>query len=1436
MENGEPDHGNLSTIIYHYCMEIERTNSADLEAIRQEALRRHPEHADMLRDHFENEDFGRMLAVSNGRREEGAVLRKIAGYTLIDLIGSGGSGEVYKARHDETKRVVALKTLQLGRVDDETLARLENEFRVIAGLDHPNIIEIYDYQKIEGNLYYTMRYVEGDDLNRRLREFQRDPVLAARIVLQIAEAIRHAHQRNVLHRDLKPSNVMLDKFNKVYVCDFGLAKRLGEESDLTATGAILGTPSYMSPEQALGEKDAISELTDIYGIGAILYALLAGKPPFDGGKPSSTIRLVADREPTPPTKFNPMIPRDLEVIRYKAMERDPRRRYASAGELADDLRRFIEGRPIRARSVSWPTRVSMWARREPVLSSLAGGLFVTLIVAIVVVSLALRETLKERNLKEKERISAESARKAAELNERKARELAQISGLRLAYQHWRHGDVRNARQFFDDYRSGPVAPTGVFQFAWGRLDRIARPARGIKIRKDVRPAFSPDGRSLVCVEPDRSITLLDTQYYSRIYTELISEDIEALAFVDGGKTLIGYDSTGDATVWEVEPYRLVRLDLARGSKKRTGGEVAFVGESLVFVDRKGGIAGSNRLETRYSFYQNIGDENATAEVRVSRGGIDPWGISADGGTLAVGSRDGRIEFFDGSRWETRSEWKIGFAPASLALDRSGSTVAVADSAGSIFVLDRGSKKQNQLAGHVGAARSLAFAPDGLVVVSAGDDGVARVWNIQNQESVNILRGHERPIVHATFSPDGLRVATVDDDGLLCVRDARERLESESLVGSTAPAGPIAVSPDGGLIAVAARDHSLRLLDSADLGEYKHQYGDISEIISIKFSPKGEMISTLSTSGIVTSRYVQPRKYKYREDKIWSRSKILAMDYIDERGTIATVCDDGVLRFWEVESGREIDSAQAHRGAITSLATDPKTRRAATSGVDHEIKIWKYDDHDRLKGRTIARDLEVKALAFAPDGERLAAIDPSGDVLILNGEGSIDRKIGRLRSGVHTIVFSPDGSLLATEEGDFIVRLWNWRTGELFRELWNNGEQGIGLAFSPRDGAIYCVGRGEMLKVWDAKTWDIRAVMGKPSGPIVGLAFDPAGESLLGVVSDSYNVSRFHVPIGPREGIAIDRRVSTPLLMEYDQGAVGRTRRISRSLMNSTGYAIASARSADERVLAISNEDGQVIVYDIASRSIRSECFLRNVDKVYRNIINIGIEHFPIKRDYSRVDRAVSVALSPNGETLATLSGRDHVVTLWDVRSREAKAIERLPKGPGVYGRVAYSPDGDYLAVVDNETQVRLWSIAERRWVATLADSTSPVTSLRFSRDASLLAIGGRGGSIVIWSGKKESGGWSRATERSRLLGHSGVVHSLCFTPDGSGLASGGDDRSIRIWDLNHELELATFDGHAGSVLALEFSRDGGVLASGGSTPAGGGEILLWRSEKEKGPR
>jgi serine/threonine protein kinase len=305
----------------------------------------------------------------------------VAGYEILGVLGRGAMGVVYKARQRGLKRVVALKMILAGgHAGEHELARFRVEADAVAQLQHPNIVQIYEVGDEDSRPFFSLEYVDGGSLSKKIGGTPQPPVEAAAMVRQLAQGMECAHQNGVIHRDLKPANILLTHDGVPKITDFGLAKRLEDEAGQTHSGTILGTPSYMAPEQAEGKIHEIGPLADVYALGAILYEMLTGRAPFKAASVLDTLHQVRTQEPVGPTQLQPKVPRDLETICLKCLQKDPAKRYETAGTLAEDLRRFQSGEPIKARPVGRVERLWRWCRRNPKVAALLAGVAVALVL------------------------------------------------------------------------------------------------------------------------------------------------------------------------------------------------------------------------------------------------------------------------------------------------------------------------------------------------------------------------------------------------------------------------------------------------------------------------------------------------------------------------------------------------------------------------------------------------------------------------------------------------------------------------------------------------------------------------------------------------------------------------------------------------------------------------------------------------------------------------------------------------------------------------------------------------------------------------------------------------------------------------------------------------------------------------------------------------
>jgi tRNA A-37 threonylcarbamoyl transferase component Bud32 len=487
------------------------------------------------------------------RIEVGPVpLTRIAHYELIKEVGRGGMGVVFKARDVKLNRIVALKIIRGGALaNSDELLRFDKEATAAAQLHHPNIVAVFDCDVHYQQPYLSMEFIGGTSLSERLSLGPISGRRAAEYLELTARAVHYAHQRGIVHRDLKPANVLLDENDQPKVTDFGLAKQLQTDSDQTRTGAVLGTPSYMSPEQAEGRKD-VSPSSDIYSLGAILYELITGKPPFTGETPLATLNLVTEQEPIPPRVLMPSVDRDLETICLKCLEKTPGRRYATAESLADDLRRYLHGEPITARRVSVVGRAVKWVRRNPAWSLLTS---LSLATVIAFVAFSWYEVYVANDL----RRQAVQAKELAADRLEAMRHLLYLSEMRQALQTLRRADLDGVNRILHEHWRPKEGVTDLRDWEWyflkDRADR--RLAFGSHHGRAFAVAYRPDGKQIASAGGDLNrpgeVKIWDTRSGKLLHTLLGHKNtISALAWHPDKPILATASFDKTVRLWDVE--------------------------------------------------------------------------------------------------------------------------------------------------------------------------------------------------------------------------------------------------------------------------------------------------------------------------------------------------------------------------------------------------------------------------------------------------------------------------------------------------------------------------------------------------------------------------------------------------------------------------------------------------------------------------------------------------------------------------------------------------------------------------------------------------------------------------------------------------------------------------------------------------------------------
>ncbi len=558
--------------------------------------------------------------------------REFGDYELLEEIARGGMGIVYKARQKSLDRIVALKMLLFGpRASPEFVKRFRAEAVLAASLQHPHIVAIHEVGAHDGQQFFVMDYVAGPSLARLVGHQSLPARRAAGYLKTVAEAVHYAHECGILHRDLKPSNVLIDANDQPRVTDFGLAKRFEGDSQVTLTGQVLGSPNYIPPEQALGKRGKVSRQSDVYALGATLYHVLTGRPPFQGETLSDTLQQVLHTEPLAPQLLNSSIPRDLETICLKCLEKEPARRYATAQALADELNRFLNGQPVLARPIGRADKAWRWCQRNPTLAGTGA-------VAVLAVALGFAGVLWQLQ-------RAESQRRRAEAGEQFALQNAYAADLNQAQRSLEEGDFGRAVGLVDKYRPATNQPsTDMRHWEWRYLWQLCQSDESSTLCRYPTwigaVAVSPDGKVLAVQKGD-GVALWDWAGRRELRTLPVSGWRGAMAFSPVGSLLAAAscDATGQAevTLWDANTggakARLPHAVLVKSLSFSADGKL------LATMDGKGTIRVWD-VESQRSL-TNLVTSSGTVN-RVVR-------LSPDGSRLAFGDKDGCVRVLN---WRT----------------------------------------------------------------------------------------------------------------------------------------------------------------------------------------------------------------------------------------------------------------------------------------------------------------------------------------------------------------------------------------------------------------------------------------------------------------------------------------------------------------------------------------------------------------------------------------------------------------------------------------------------------------------------------------------------------------------------------------------------------------------------------------------------------------
>ncbi len=1013
-------------------------------------------------------------------------------YELLEEIGHGGMGVVYKARQKSLDRIVALKLLLFGpHALPESVKRFRAEAVATAALQHPNIVAIHEVGLCAGQHFLVMDFVAGPSLARLIGNQPLPAKRAAGYVKTIAEAIHYAHERGLLHRDLKPSNILIDANDQPRVTDFGLAKRLVGDSELTVSGQVLGSPNYMPPEQASGKRGTVSRRSDVYALGAILYHALTGRPPFVAEGLADTVQQVLNVEPVSPRVLNPRLPADLETVCVKCLEKEPGKRYATAQMLAEELGRFLEGKAVLARPVGRFAKVWRWCRRNPRLATATGAALLSLLIGLAGVGWQWRraERLAQAEVRQRARAEAEGLL---------ARRNAYAADMKDVQRALDDSDLGHALELLDRYR-----PQEKFEV---RSSKLEVDLRGWEWRY-LWARCRSDERVALC------------QY---------SNAVTALAFSPDGKWLAVRRGNGAVALWETVAKRSVAEMPGGGYYKALafaprGGLLAWgnedpIGQPVVSVRDLDARTPSAHFPLSEELVSVAFSPDTRAMATLAHdGAVCVWDVKSQTvlTNFATATVNVRAELFSAQPGSSQVDAYFSSHYGCVLFSPDGQWLAVGEAKPRIRLLDRITGKETVIPvpASTGGIVALAFSPDSkrLAAGCGFEDHQVYVWDLA-VGAVARLAGHSGCIAGLAFSPDGQTLASVSTDQTLRLWDVARKVERRRFQGHRDEVWAVAWSPDGHDLVTGSKDGSVRYWDpTADPAPSHATLEERAWFWGPVFSPDCRSLLTVTRprgSVVRWSVEREPNTWRRVGELPWLGTNHTSVDLSRDGRWLALGDHYGNIQVWDYPGHRFVTNLVSPGRWIFCLMFSPsgKILHCGTSPSNPLApkpnplapKLYAVDGWREIGLRGVNLDNLFEA-DLSPDERTLAIAYEDGTVAWWDLATGRRQALCRFSdAGRIQVAFSAVARVFAAGSLDGQIRVWDVATRRVRPVAHGRRDRLIDLALSSDGRRLVASGTStnDLVKIWDVETG--REVVTLPGGPglFVHIGFSPDGNTLF----------------------------------------------------------------------------------------------------------------------------------------------------------------------------------------------------------------------------------------------------------------------------------------------------------------------------------------------------